>query len=155
MQIIIEGLAMAAFGNLYQICQEPLLKDLIHYVMRDESRHVAFGVVSLKDHYKEMAPGELKDREDFIIYACELMRNRLVGSQIAEAFGWNTEEVKQVVLASPMGKAFRGMLFARVVPNLKRLGLITPRVREAFEKLEIIQFEDNDPEEQDRQLGFA
>ena len=155
MQIIIEGLAMAAFGNLYQMAKEPLLKELLHYVMRDESRHVAFGVVSLKDYYKDMSPGELKDREDFIIYACELMRNRLVGAQIAEVFGWDKEEVQRVVLESPVGKQFRSMLFARVVPNLKRLGLITPRVREAFEKLAIIQFEDMDPEEQDRQLGFV
>jgi hypothetical protein len=155
MQIIIEGLAMAAFGNLYQVTSEPLLKDLIHNVMRDESRHVAFGVLSLRDHYKDMAPNELKDREDFIIYACELMRDRLVGSQIADAMGWPKEEVQQAVLQSPVGLLFRKMLFARVVPNLKRLGLVTPRVRSAFEKLEIIQFEDHDPEAQDREFGFA
>jgi hypothetical protein len=155
MQIIIEGLAMAAFGNLHQIAQEPLLRELIYYVMRDESRHVAFGVLSLKDFYTEFSASELRDREDFIIYACELMRNRLVGSQIADAFGWKADEVQERVLNSPLGQAFRGMLFARVVPNLKRLGLITPRVRDAFEKLGIIQFEDFDPEEQDRQLGFA
>ena len=155
MQIIIEGLAMAAFGNLYQIAQEPLLKDLIHYVMRDESRHVAFGVVSLQDHYKDMPENELRDREDFIIYACELMRDRLVGSQIADAMGWDKKEVEELVLHSPVGLAFRKMLFARVVPNLKRLGLISPRVRTAFENLDIIQFEDHDPEEQDRSLGLA
>jgi hypothetical protein len=155
MQIIIEGLAMAAFGNLYQLTQEPLLKDLIHYVMKDESRHVAFGVLSLKDYYKDMPANELSDREDFIIYACELMRDRLVGAQIAEAMGWNKKEVEARVLESPIGKAFRSMLFARVVPNLKRLGLITPRVRESFERLDIIQFENADPEEQDRQLGLA
>jgi hypothetical protein len=155
MQIIIEGLAMAAFGNLYRITREPLLKELIHYVMRDESRHVAFGVVSLHDHYTDMQASELADREDFIIYACELMRNRLVGSQIADAMGWNRKEVEERVLQSPVGQIFRRMLFARVVPNLKRLGLISPRVREAFAKLEIIQFEDHDPEAQDRELGLA
>ncbi len=155
MQIIIEGLAMAAFGNLYRIAQEPLLKELIHYVMRDESRHVAFGVVSLQDYYQDMPQNELKDREDFIIYACELMRDRLVGSQIADAMGWPKQEVEAQVLQSPVGIAFRKMLFARVVPHLKRLGLISPRVREAFERLDIIQFEDHDPEAQDRELGLA
>jgi hypothetical protein len=155
MQIIIEGLAMAAFGNLYQIAKEPLLKELIRYVMKDESRHVAFGVLSLKDFYQDMPANELADREDFIIYACELMRNRLVGDQIAEAMGWPRKDVERVVLESAVGQMFRRMLFARVVPNLKRLGLISPRVREAFEKLEIIQFEDHDPEEQDRALGLA
>jgi len=155
MQIIIEGLAMAAFGNLYQICQEPLLKQLIHYVMKDEARHVAFGIVSLHDYYTDMPEKELREREDFIIYACELMRNRLVGNQIADVMGWDRGEVTQLVLQSSVGQAFRGMLFARVVPNLKRLGLISPRVREAFERLEIIQFEDFNPEEQDRALGLA
>ncbi len=154
MQIIIEGLAMAAFGNLYQAAQEPLIKDLLKYVMKDESRHVAFGVLSLKDYYKDMPANELSDREDFIIYACELMRNRLVGDEIARTMGWNQDEIRDVVLESELGKAFRGMLFMRVVPNLKKLGLITPRVREAFEKLQIIQFEDADPEAQDKALGF-
>ena len=155
MQIIIEGLAMAAFGNLFQITQEPLLKELIKYVMKDESRHVAFGVVSLKDFYDDMPAGELRDREDFIIYACELMRNRLVGDQIARAMGWNRDEVKEHVLASEPAMLFRRMLFARVVPNLKRLGLLSPRVREAFSGLGILEFENADPEEQDRALGLA
>ena len=155
MQIIIEGLAMAAFGNLFQITTEPLLKELVRYVMKDESRHVAFGMLSLADYYKDMPANELSDREDFIIYACELMRDRLVGDQISSVMGWDREEVKQKVLTSETGMMFRRMLFARVVPNLRRLGLITPRVREAFERLGIIQFEHADPEEQDRALGLA
>ena len=154
MQIIIEGLAMAAFGNLYQVASEPLLKELIHYVMRDESRHVAFGVLSLRDYYREMPANELRDREDFVIYACELMQNRLVGSQIADLMGWPKKDIEELVVQSPVGKAFRKMLFARVVPNLKRLDLVTPRVRKAFEDLEIIQFENFDPEQQDRALGL-
>jgi len=154
MQVLIEGLAMAAFGNLFMICQEPLLKELLRYVMRDESRHVAFGVLSLRDYYKDMPANELADREDFIIYASELMRNRLIGSDIADEMGWNADEVQKVVLNSPIGQAFRGMLFQRVVPNLKRLGLLTPKVRKAFTDLEIIQFEDFDSDEADRKLGF-
>jgi hypothetical protein len=154
MQIIIEGLAMAAFGNLFQLAKEPLLKDLLKYVMRDESRHVAFGVLSLRDYYREMPANELRDREDFIIYACELMRDRLVGNQIADAMGWDREEIRQLVLESEAGRMFRKMLFMRIVPNLKKLDLLTPRVREAFGRLDIIQFEDFDAEAADRKLGF-
>lgn len=154
MQIIIEGLAMAAFGSLFQMAQEPLLKDLLKYVMRDESRHVAFGVLSLRDHYREMPANELRDREDFIIYACELMRDRLIGTQIADAMGWDREEVRQLVLTSEAGRGFRKMLFMRIVPNLKKLGLLTPRVRESFARLDILQFEDFDAEAADRRLGF-
>jgi hypothetical protein len=154
MQILIEGLAMAAFGNLFQIAQEPLLKELLKYVMRDESRHVAFGVLSLRDYYKDMSANELADREDFIIYASELMRDRLIGSEFARAMGWNVQEVQQVVLGSEVGRMFRSMLFARIVPNLKKLGLLTPKVRAAYTRLDLIRFEDFDSEAADRQLGF-
>ncbi len=154
MQILIEGLAMAAFGSLYQIAQEPLLKELLKYVMKDESRHVAFGVLSLKGYYDDMPANELADREDFIIYASELMRNRLIGDDIARAMGWNVAEVQETVMNSEVGQAFRSLLFMRVVPNLKKLGLLTPRVREAYTRLGIIQFEDFDSEEADRRLGF-
>jgi hypothetical protein len=154
MQIIIEGLAMAAFGNLYQMAQEPLLKELLKYVMKDESRHVAFGVLSLRGHYADLAGSERRDREDFIIYACELMRDRLIGSDIADLMGWNEHDVREHVLNSPPLQMFRRMLFTRIVPNLKKLDLLTPRVREAFERLGILQFEDFDAEAMDKQLGF-
>ena len=123
--------------------------------MKDESRHVAFGMLSLAEFYRDMQPAELRDREDFIIYACELMRNRLVGDQISSAMGWDREEVKRVVLDSAPAQMFRRLLFARVVPNLRRLGLLTPRVREAFARLGILEFEHADPEAQDRALGLA
>jgi hypothetical protein len=154
MQVLIEGLAMAAFGNLFQVCQEPLLKELLKYVMRDESRHVAFGVLSLRDYYRDMPESERKDREEFVVEACQLMRDRLVGEEISEYMGFDKAEVKGIVLASPVMKLFRQSLFARVVPNIKRLGLLSPRVRRGFEELEIVQFEDVDPEAQDRALGF-
>jgi hypothetical protein len=155
MQILVEGLAMAAFGNMYQMATEPLVKELIRYVMKDESRHVAFGVISLRGFYDDMAENEKRDREDFVVEACELMRDRLIGEEIAHYFGWNPEEVREIVLDSPVMKMFRQSLFARVVPNIKKLGLLTPRVRKGFENLEIIQFEDFDPEQADREMGLS
>jgi hypothetical protein len=154
MQVLIEGLAMGAFGNLFLIAQEPLLKELLKYVMKDESRHVAFGVLSLRDYYTDMPENELRDREDFIIYASELMRNRLIGDDIARLYGWDAAEVQKRVLESPMGQQFRSLIFQRVVPNLKKLGLLRPKVREAFTNLDIIKFEDFDTEAADRALGF-
>jgi len=155
MQILVEGLAMAAFANLHQLAEEPLVKELIHYVMRDEARHVAFGVLSLKGYYQDMPANELADREDFVIEACLLMRDRLVGEEVAEAIGFDPVEVRDIILESPIMQMFRQALFARVVPNIKRLGLLTPRIRRAFEEMRIIQFEDADPEAQDRALGLA
>ena len=155
MQILVEGLAMAAFANFHQLTNEKLLKDLIHLVMRDEARHVAFGVLSLEGYYADMPANELADREDFIIEACELMRDRLIGDETAEAFGFERESFKQCMLESPILKLFRLQLFARVVPNLRRLGLLTPRVRESFERMGILHFENADPEAQDAALGLV
>jgi hypothetical protein len=155
MQIIVEGLAMAAFGNLWKTTNEPLLKDLLKYVIKDESRHVAFGALALRDHYGGRSVGEIRVFEDFIIYACDLMKNRLVGTEIGRAMGWNVGAVRNAVMESESGRMFRSMLFMRIVPNLRKLGLITARVREAFERLELIQFEHLDPEDQDRELGLA
>src|SRR4029453_1442134 len=138
---------------LFQIAQEPLLKELLKYVMRDESRHVAFGVLSLRDYYKDISASELGDREDFIIYASELMRDRLIGSDFALAMGWNVEEVQHEVLNSEVGRMFRSMLFQRITPNLKKLGLLTPKVRAAYTRLGLIHFEDFDSAAADRARG--
>ena len=155
MQILVEGLAMAAFANMYQMCQEPLLKDLVHYVMKDESRHVAFGVISLRDYYKDMPANELRDREDFVIEACELMRDRLLAVEVTQYMGWDVEEVRQIVLASEVMTMFRRSLFSRIVPNIRKLGLLTPHVRKGFERLAILDFEHHDSEAEDRALGLA
>ena len=88
-----------------------------------------------------------------MIEGCQLMRDRLVGEEVAEQVGFDPQEVKEIVLGSPIMKLFRQSLFARVVPNIKRLGLLSDRVRRGFEELEIIQFENVDPEAQDRALG--
>jgi hypothetical protein len=155
MQILVEGLAMAAFSQMYQLAVEPLIKELVHYVMKDESRHVAFGVLSLRDYYTDMPHSERRDREDFVIEGCRLMRDRLLAEEVSEHMGFNKQEVREIVLASPVMKMFRQALFMRVVPNIKKLGLLTPHVRKAFEELEVIQFEDVDPEAQDRAIGLA
>ena len=61
MQIMVEGLALAAFGFLHATTNEPLLKKLLRYVMSDEARHVAFGVLSLQEVYAHMSDKEIKD----------------------------------------------------------------------------------------------
>ena len=154
MQILVEGLAMAAFAQMYQMAVEPLIRDVVHYVMKDESRHVAFGVISLKGYYDDMGDTEKREREEFVVEVCHLMRDRLVGDEIAHYFGWPSSEVRQLVLDSPVMKMFRQSLFARVVPNIKKLGLLSPQVRKGFEQLEILQFEDYDSEAADRAIGL-
>src|SRR5690242_16068922 len=72
MQIMVEGIALGAFGLIHQTSNEPLIKQITHMIMQDESRHVAFGVLTLKDVYKEMPANDLREREDFVITSARL-----------------------------------------------------------------------------------
>ena len=143
MQIMVEGLALAAFGMMkLDMADEPLITDITGRIMLDESRHVAFGVLSLEDIYRnQLTAAELREREDFVIEATYLMRDRLLMDQVYERMGWDVKLWVDWALRTPFMKAFRQMLFSKIVPNLKRLGLLTPRVREEFAKIGILQFE--------------
>ena len=143
MQIMVEGLALAAFGvTRLQMADEPLIQDLIGRVMADESRHVAFGVLSLADLYThEMSAGELREREEFVIEATHLLRERLLMTPVFERLGWDAKLWTEWSTQTPFMRGFRQMMFSKIVPNLKRLGLLTPRVRAKFADLDILQYE--------------
>jgi hypothetical protein len=145
MQIMVEGLALAAFGFITQTSSEPLIRQIVEMIMRDEARHVAFGVLSLKGIYTEMSESELRDREDFIIEASRLMRDRLLMQEVWQYMDLPTDECVEISLRSESMAMFRTLLFSKIVPNVKRLGLLTPRVRKAFEELGVIQFESWEP----------
>ncbi len=143
MQIMVEGLALAAFGMMkLMMTGEPLIQDITTRIMGDESRHVAFGVISLADLYtKEMSGTELKDREDFVIEATHLLRNRLLMQPVFERLGWDVKEWVAWASETPFMQGFRQMTFSKIVPNLRRLGLLTPRLRAEYAKLGLLRFE--------------
>jgi hypothetical protein len=143
MQILVEGLALAAFGMMrIMMANEPLIQDITTRIMGDESRHVAFGVLSLQGLYgSELSGKELREREDFVIEATHLMRDRLLMHQVFDRLGWDKQVWIPWMQQTPFMQGFRQMLFSKVVPNLKRLGLLTPRVREAYAALDLLRFE--------------
>ena len=143
MQILVEGLALAAFGMMkLMMANEPLIQDITGRIMADESRHVAFGVLSLQGLYTgEMSGKELREREDFVIEATHLMRDRLLMHQVFDRLGWDKQIWIPWMQQTPFMQGFRQMLFSKVVPNLKRLGLLTPRIRETFAKLDVLRYE--------------
>jgi hypothetical protein len=143
MQIMIEGLALAAFGFMrFTQVEEPLIQQITSYVMRDEARHVAFGVLSLEGLYtRELSSTELKEREEFVIEATVLMRDRLLMEEVWERIGLDPKVWLPWSLNTPFMVGFRQLLFSKIVPNLKRLGLLTPRVREKFAELNILSYE--------------
>jgi hypothetical protein len=144
MQIMVEGLALAAFGVTRANVYEPLLRDLTTYVMQDEARHVAYGVLSLKDHYGDMKESEVREREDFVYEAAVLMRDRFLFQEVWEKLGLPKDECMQITLRNEGQRQFRQLLFAKIVPAVKRIGLLSTRQRERFGELGILQYEDWD-----------
>jgi len=143
MQIMVEGLALAAFGLMrFTKPDEMLIQQITSYVMRDEARHVAFGVLALQDLYtKELSSTELKEREEFVIEATVLMRDRLLMEEVWPRIGLDPKTWMPWSLSTPFMVGFRQILFSKIVPNLKRLGLLTPRVRAKFAELDILDYE--------------
>jgi hypothetical protein len=145
MQVMVEGLALAAFGFLHQTTGEPLLKQLLRYVMSDEARHVAFGVLSLKEVYDSMTDAEMKDRQEFAFEAAIRMRDRFMSQEVWERMGVEVKQIAPMVLADPTRGLFQSMLFSKIVPNCKKLGLLDRNdkwLRHRFEEMGVIQFED-------------
>ncbi|MEZ4299300.1 MAG: ferritin-like domain-containing protein [Polyangiaceae bacterium] len=141
MQILVEGLALAAFGFISQTSKEPLIREIVKMIMQDEARHVAFGVLSLKGLYDDMTAAELADREEFIVEASRLMYDRFMLQEVWEHMGMPVAECIEIAKTSESMRMFRSLLFSKIVPNTKRLGLLTPRVRKGFEELGVLQYE--------------
>jgi hypothetical protein len=146
MQIMVEGLALAAFGFMYQLTEEPLLKKLLRYVMSDEARHVAFGVLSLKEHYEDLSAAELRERQEFAFEAAVRMRDRFLQQEVWERMGIPVKPMLSALLALPPSEnVFQAMLFSKIVPNCKKLGLLDAGdgwLRDRFTEIGVIQFED-------------
>jgi hypothetical protein len=152
MQIIVEGLALAAFGTIRDTTTNPLLRDLTAAVMEDESRHVAFGVLSLREHMRGLPEKDRLEREDFVYEASVLMRDRITNREVWEAMGMDAEACIEAADQSPIAAQFRYRLFSKIVPNVKSLGLLSDRQRGRFEQLGILEFEHNTTSDVDQEI---
>ena len=145
MQIMVEGLALAAFGFMHQMTTEPLLKKLLRYVMSDEARHVAFGVLSLKEYYAGLSGSEIRERQEFAFEAAVRMRDRFLQQEVWDRMGVDVKQAIKLVMQAPDRAVFQSLLFSKIVPNCKKLGLLDAGdgwLRERFTDLGVIQFED-------------
>jgi len=147
MQIMIEGLALAAFGFMHAFTQEPLLKKLLRYVMSDEARHVAFGVLSLQEYYQGLGGKEIRERQEFAFEAALRMRDRLMMHAVWEQCGIDRESITRMLfeVQKPGVNPFQAALFSKIVPNCKKLGLLDAGdgwLRDRFTEIGVIEFED-------------
>jgi len=147
MQIMVEGLALAAFGFMHSMTPDPLLKQLLRYVMSDEARHVAFGVLSLKEYYAELTDVELRERQEFAFEAAVRMRDRFLQQEVWERMGVDVKAtVKPFDVPAEVKNQdpFQQLLFSKIVPNCKKLGLLDANdgwLRKRFDTLGVTQFE--------------
>jgi hypothetical protein len=144
MQIMVEGLALAAFGFISQMTTEPLLKALLKNVMADEARHVAFGVLSLQEFYAQLTAAEIRERQEFAFEAAVRMRDRFLQQEVWERMGVDVRQAVEVLLRTPERDMFQAMLFSKIVPNCRKLGLLDAAdgwLRRRFTDLGVIQFE--------------
>jgi len=144
MQIMVEGLALGAFGTMYRMTEEPLLKNLLKMVIQDEARHVHYGVCALREHFnKHISDSERREREDWAFEVALLMRNRFLAYELYEE--WfegriSRHQWREFVTTSPGMNEFRTVMFSRLVPNLREIGLLTPRVMKRYEEVGLMKY---------------
>jgi hypothetical protein len=162
MNMVVEGLALAAFHNMRRQATCPLLKALTHYVLQDESRHVAFGNVYVKETISAMHPDE---REDVAQFAFEAVKS-MVDSQggvdgtgprkadpgfvkVLEHVGIDPKDfIKGMIEAGAAGirmklppghvHSFRDLM----MPALCRVGAVTERTRALYAQHQIPVWDD-------------
>ena len=140
MQVVIEGFALAAFAAIRDTAKNPLAAAVNAYVMEDEARHVAFGRIALRDFYPQLTQAERDEREEFVIQACHLLRHRFDAVELWRALDLPESECAEHVHASPTRQAFRAMLYSRIVPAVKDIGLWGPRIRKAYADMGILGY---------------
>jgi hypothetical protein len=144
MQILIEGLALAAFQRIRDQSKNPLAAAVNAYVMQDEARHVAFGRLALRDYYPQLTDAERAEREEFVVEACWHMRDRFNSLEVWQRLGLPVEDCIKYVDQSPAMQVFRSRIFSRIVPTVRDIGLWGKGVQEAFAAMGAIEFADVD-----------
>jgi len=144
MQIMVEGLALGAFGTLYRQTKEPLLRALLKQVILDEARHVHYGVLALRDHVRrELSDNERREREMWAFEVALLMQNRFLAFEVYEehfTLRMSRKEWTQFVAESPGMRMFRTVMFERLMPNLRAIGLVSKEILPHYEKAGLLSF---------------
>jgi hypothetical protein len=144
MQVLIEGLALAAFASIRDMAQNPLAAAVNAYVMQDEARHVAFGRLTLRDYYPQLTQHERDEREEFAVEACYAMRDRFQAEEVWARLGLPVDECARHMLESDFMRQYRTALFTRIVPTMKDIGLWGEKIRAAYATMGILGFADVD-----------
>jgi P-aminobenzoate N-oxygenase AurF len=130
MQVIVEGLALAATRIASTGFGDPIIRSISKMIARDEARHIAFGHLALLGLYDDMTTAELDDREAFLREAIHLMSQRFLLREIWERLDLDVDAGTRFAKNDPNMIAFRQLLFHKVVQVLRQVGLLSDGVRE-------------------------
>jgi hypothetical protein len=146
MNMIIEGLALGAFNNMYRQTREPLLKSITFNVMRDESRHVSFGHVYLTPTVAVMHRDDREDLAQFAFDAVSILMAGQTGPMDAgflkvlevsdidpEDFAAGMKEAAELGILRDLPPGQIHSVNDLMMPALVRAGLVTPRSKALFE----------------------
>jgi len=142
MQTLFEGMAVGIFDQIAKTTSNPLLHDIIRRVQIDESRHAAFGVLSMRQVVRESEPEELEEMEDFafsILEALNANQQLDMLRQFGPKYGLDPGSVVEMMLSLPEWPFINSQVYMHtVIPNLKRLGLITERTESEYRRIGVL-----------------
>ena len=144
MQVVIEGLALAAFNAAKESTNDPVFKRMLELIIRDEARHVTFGINYLTDFVTTLTEEEKLDRAQFALEACTVSRNRLRSYDVWEKYGMDFEYTDAYQKENIFQTQFQDVLFSRIMPNLKKIGLLHEELIPEYEKLGVMGYADGD-----------
>lgn len=144
MQVVIEGLALAAFNAAKESTNDPVYKRMLELIIRDEARHVTFGINYLTDFITTLSEEEKLDRAQFALEACTVSRNRLRAYDVWEKYGMDFEYTDEYQKENIFQTQFQDVLFSRIMPNLKKIGLLHDELIPEYEKLGVMGYADGD-----------
>jgi hypothetical protein len=147
MQVLIEGLALAAFQRIRDYAKNALCQAVNAYVMQDEARHVAFGRIALRDYYPQLSDAERREREEFVIEGSYFLRDRLNSAEMWERIGIDPKDAMSAHAASEGQIRFRKRLFSRIVPTVKDIGLWSEKVQAAYADMGVLHYGDRNAQE--------
>ncbi len=144
MQVVIEGLALAAFNAAKEGTNDPVFKRMLELIIRDEARHVTFGISYLTEFVQTLSEEEKRDRANFALEACTVSRNRLKAYDVWKKYGMNIQETEEWTKENIFQNQFQDVLFSRIMPNLKKIGLLTEELIPEYEKLGVMSYAEGD-----------
>jgi hypothetical protein len=150
MQVVTEGLALYSFRDMRNATKEPLLKELLTYVSRDEARHTGYGIKYLSRVAPTLDDAKRAMIEDFAFEAARNLLDARRGGTMRESVlalwkdagldpGWALGELakERETVASELARSggMRGPMRGFVIPTLKAIGLFSPRIAHHFDEM--------------------